>query len=71
MSDELMLQYERLEQKVAERTQELEISKVRNFGAPLILVYTELCVVSPLTSCTESSRGRQREQDFIHCEYIP
>jgi osomolarity two-component system, sensor histidine kinase SLN1 len=28
MSDELMLQYERLEQKVAERTQELEISKV-------------------------------------------
>jgi len=27
MSDELMLQYERLEQKVAERTQELEISK--------------------------------------------
>lgn len=33
MSDELMLQYERLEQKVAERTQELEISKV-SFSPP-------------------------------------
>jgi osomolarity two-component system sensor histidine kinase SLN1 len=33
MSDELMLQYERLEQKVAERTQELEISKV-SFSSP-------------------------------------
>jgi nitrate/nitrite-specific signal transduction histidine kinase len=42
MSDELMLQYERLEQKVAERTQELEISKVSFIQTPFN-VPTDLC----------------------------
>jgi len=48
MSDELMLQYERLEQKVAERTQELEISKVR-FSSAALLPPARILVAAPCT----------------------
>jgi hypothetical protein len=83
MSDELMLQYERLEQKVAERTQELEISKVR-FSSPHFLIPTRLslatfCILShhdlwrtaSLITLLESCGGCEREQNFVHCKYIP
>lgn len=69
MSDELMLQYERLEQKVAERTQELEISKVSLFlpsSSPhhyhISFVFRPRVVGNTsLITITESGRGSERK----------
>lgn len=68
MSDELMLQYERLEQKVAERTQELEISKVSHSSITYLLEFLLATIIAAFRPpfadriANYSYRKRQKQQ---------